>query len=78
MRGGFTTFRACVGTDPCNRSSPTPEVEEIWINQPGKVFIAKAGCPQLTTIVLDEPQVHDLVELCCGSSGRRVDLSPLR
>ncbi len=40
-----------------------PEVEEIWINEPGKVFVAKAGQPRLTTTVLDEQQVHDLVEL---------------
>jgi pilus assembly protein CpaF len=33
------------------------------------------GRPQLTTTVLTEQQVHDLVELMLRSSGRRVDLS---
>jgi hypothetical protein len=35
------------------------EVEEIWINeQPGKVFVAKAGRPRLATAVLRHPRHH--------------------
>ena len=64
-----------VGVGPLQPFIDDPEVEEIWINEPGKVFIAKAGRPRLTTTVLDEQQVHDLVELMLRSSGRRVDLS---
>jgi pilus assembly protein CpaF len=64
-----------VGVGPLQPFLDDPEVEEIWINEPGRVFIAKAGRPQLTTTVLNEQQVHDLVELMLRSSGRRVDLS---
>jgi pilus assembly protein CpaF len=64
-----------VGAGPLQPFFDDPEVEEIWINEPGKVFVAKAGRPRLTTTVLDEQQVHDLVELMLRSSGRRVDLS---
>jgi pilus assembly protein CpaF len=64
-----------VGVGPLQPFIDDPDVEEIWINEPGKVFIAKAGRPRLTTTVLDEQQVHDLVELMLRSSGRRVDLS---
>jgi len=64
-----------VGVGPLQPFFDDPEVEEIWINEPGKVFVAKAGRPRLTTTVLDEQQVHDLVELMLRSSGRRVDLS---
>jgi pilus assembly protein CpaF len=64
-----------VGVGPLQPILDDPEVEEIWINEPGRVFIAKAGRPQLTTTVLTEQQVHDLVELMLRSSGRRVDLS---
>ncbi len=52
-----------VGVGPLQPFLDDPEVEEIWINEPGKVFVAKAGQPRLTTTVLDEQQVHDLVEL---------------
>ncbi|HLS45193.1 MAG TPA: ATPase, T2SS/T4P/T4SS family [Ornithinicoccus sp.] len=52
-----------------------PHVEEIWINEPGKVFVARHGRPELTTTLLTEQQVRDLVERMLRSSGRRVDLS---
>ena len=47
----------------------------IWINQPGQVFVARRGRSELTTTILSEGQVRDLVEKMLKSSGRRVDLS---
>jgi pilus assembly protein CpaF len=47
----------------------------IWINAPGRVFIARHGRSELTTIVLHSSDVRDLVERMLKSSGRRVDLS---
>jgi pilus assembly protein CpaF len=64
-----------IGLGPLQPFFDDPEVEEIWINEPGKVFTAKAGRPVLTTTVLAEEQIHDLVELMLRSSGRRIDLS---
>jgi len=64
-----------VGLGPLQQYFDDPEVEEIWINEPGKVFIAKQGRSILTTTVLTDEQVADLVELMLRSSGRRVDLS---
>ena len=52
-----------------------PSVEEIWINEPGKVFVARAGTNELTTTILTEQEVRDLVERMLKGSGRRVDLS---
>ena len=52
-----------------------PEVEEIWINGPDAVFVARGGVPELTGIHLDDSEVRDLVERMLQSSGRRVDLS---
>lgn len=52
-----------------------PEVEEIWINEPSRVFIAKNGKSQLTNIVLTDSAVRDLVERMLRTSGRRLDLS---
>jgi pilus assembly protein CpaF len=64
-----------VGAGPLQRYLDDPAVEEIWINEPGKVFVARSGRPELTTTVLSEQEVHDLVEVMLQSSGRRVDLS---
>ena len=64
-----------IGMGPLQPFFDDPDVEEIWINEPGKVFVAKAGRPQLTTTVLTEEHVHDLVELMLRASGRRVDLA---
>jgi pilus assembly protein CpaF len=52
-----------------------PSVEEIWINEPGKVFIARAGLSELTTTIFTAQEVRDLVERMLKNSGRRVDLS---
>ena len=52
-----------------------PGVEEIWINAPGRVFIARRGRSELTTTILRPDEVRDLVERMLKSSGRRVDLS---
>ena len=51
------------------------EVEEIWVNEPGRVFVARRGGSELTTTLLSAGEVRDLVERMLKSSGRRVDLS---
>ncbi len=51
------------------------EVEEIWINGPGRVFCAREGGHVLTNIVLTEREIKDLVERMLRTSGRRLDLS---
>ncbi len=52
-----------------------PEIEEIWINAPSRVFVARGGVSELTSTMLTEVEVRDLVERMLQSSGRRVDLS---
>ena len=52
-----------------------PDIEEIWINGPERVFVARKGVPELTDIGLTATEVRDLVERMLQSSGRRVDLS---
>lgn len=52
-----------------------PEIEEIWVNSPSRVFVARSGRPELTPTVLTATEVRDLVERMLQSSGRRVDLS---
>ena len=66
---------AVAGLGPLQQYLDDPEIEEIWINEPGKVFIARSGRSELTTTILDEAQVRDLVERMLRVSGRRLDLS---
>ncbi|MFD1504424.1 hypothetical protein FE374_05080 [Georgenia yuyongxinii] len=66
---------AVAGLGPLQQYLDDPEVEELWINEPGKVFVARAGRPELTTTILDEAQVRELVERMLRVSGRRLDLS---
>ena len=47
----------------------------VWINEPGKVFVAKRGRSELTTTILGEGEIRDLVEKLLKTTGRRVDLS---
>lgn len=63
------------GFGPLQRFFDDPEVEEVWINAPGKVFIARGGRSELTTAVLSDAQVRGLVERMLQWSGRRIDLS---
>ena len=52
-----------------------PTIEEIWINGPTRVFVARGGISELTPIMLTDQEVRDLVERMLVTSGRRVDLS---
>lgn len=52
-----------------------PQVEEIWINEPGRIFVARHGKSELTNVILDDVEVRGLVERMLAASGRRVDLS---
>ncbi len=66
---------ALAGLGPLQKYLDDPEVEEIWINAPAQVFVARAGVPELTTTILTAEQVRDLVERMLKASGRRLDLS---
>jgi len=63
------------GYGPLQRYFDDPSIEEIWINEPSKVFVARGGIAELTTTILTADEVRDLVERMLRSSGRRVDLS---
>ena len=52
-----------------------PEVEEIWVNHPSRVFVARSGRHELTTTMLTRAEVRELVERMLKQSGRRLDLS---
>ncbi len=66
---------AVAGFGPLQRYLDDPEVEEIWLNSPSEVFVARHGRAELTTTILTAAQVRELVEQMLRLSGRRLDLS---
>ena len=52
-----------------------PTIEEIWINSPERIFIARAGRSELTNLLLTSDEVRNIVERALMWSGRRLDLS---
>jgi len=68
-------YDAVAGFGPLQAYLDDPSVEEIWINEPGRVFVARRGTSELTTTILTPGELRDLVERMLKASGRRVDLS---
>src|SRR6478752_9111369 len=66
---------AVSGFGPLQPYLDDPGVEEIWINEPGRVFVARRGRSELTTLILTSEEVAELVERMLRTSGRRIDLS---
>ena len=52
-----------------------PTIEEIWINSPERIFIARNGRGELTNLLLSSDDVRNIVERALMWSGRRLDLS---
>jgi pilus assembly protein CpaF len=50
-------------------------IEEIWINSPERIFIARKGKSELTNLILTAQEVRELIERTLLWSGRRLDLS---
>ena len=63
------------GFGPLQPFLDDPAVEEVWINDPSRVFVARHGRHELTNLMLTTAQVQELVERMLKSSGRRVDIS---
>ncbi|HWH96876.1 MAG TPA: ATPase, T2SS/T4P/T4SS family [Pseudolysinimonas sp.] len=66
---------AVTGLGPLQPLLDDPTVEEVWINSPDRIFIARNGVSERIQLDLTEADVRDLVERMLRSTGRRVDLS---
>ncbi|MFD1825493.1 MULTISPECIES: CpaF family protein [Mumia] len=66
---------AVSGLGPLQPYLDDPDIEEIWINDPSRVFVARAGRTELTPVILDAVEVRELVERMLATSGRRLDVS---
>jgi pilus assembly protein CpaF len=63
------------GFGPLQAFLDDPSVEELWINDPSRVFVARRGRHELTNLMLTRAQVQELVERMLKASGRRIDIS---
>lgn len=70
-----TLFDRVCGFGEIQQYLDDPSIEEIWINSPTEVFVARAGESELTGLSLSEEQIRALVERMLKTSGRRLDLS---
>lgn len=52
-----------------------PQIEEIWLNGPDRVFVARGGVSERIELSLTESVMRDLVERMLQTTGRRVDIS---
>ncbi len=66
---------AVAGYGPLQAYLDDPTVEELWINAPDRIFVARDGVPERASLTLSDSAVRDLVERMLQASGRRVDLS---
>lgn len=63
------------GLGPLQKFLDDPDIEEIWINAPDAIFVARLGVSQKVDVVLSAEEVRDLVERMLRPTGRRVDVS---
>ena len=66
-----TVQHAISGFGPLQPFFDDDTVEEIWVNEPGRVFVARGGLSELTPVVMTAGQVRDVVERMLRWSGRR-------
>ncbi len=66
---------AVAGYGPLQAYLDDPSVEELWINAPDRIFVARGGVSERLPLALTDVAVRDLVERMLQSTGRRVDLS---
>jgi len=60
---------------PLQNLMEDPEIEEVWINSPNRIFVARKGMSELTNLTLTFDEVRNLVERLLMWGGRRLDLS---
>ncbi|NDI10734.1 MAG: CpaF family protein, partial [Actinobacteria bacterium] len=77
--GSEATFVPKVNTatryGPLQSFLDDPTIEEIWINSPQRIFIARNGRSELTNLVLTSEEIQALMDRILLWSGRRIDLS---
>jgi len=67
--------KAIVSNHLINELILDESIEEIWINGPGRIFVAKNGLSELTSVILTESEMSVLLEQLLRNTGRRLDIS---
>ena len=75
MTSALTVVELGLGFGPLQSLLDDPSIEEIWINAPDRIFVARDGRSELTAVMLTDDGVRDLVERMLRGTGRRLDLS---
>ena len=63
------------GYGPLQAYLDDPEVEEIWVNSPSRVFVSRNGRSELTSTLIPVDELRDLVDRMLQFTGRRLDVS---
>jgi len=63
------------GFGPLQPLLDDPEIEEIWLNGPDRVYVARSGVSERVPMRLTDAMVRNLVERMLQATGRRVDIS---
>lgn len=63
------------GLGPLQQYLDDPTIEEIWINAPSRLFVARNGVTELTDTVIPAEQLRTLVDRMLQHTGRRIDVS---
>ncbi|WP_285364264.1 ATPase, T2SS/T4P/T4SS family [Microbacterium sp. LMC-P-041] len=66
---------AVSGFGPLQSLLDDPEIEEIWLNGPESIHVARGGVAERIEMRLTESSLRDLIERMLQSTGRRVDIS---
>ncbi|WP_167052152.1 ATPase, T2SS/T4P/T4SS family [Salinibacterium sp. ZJ77] len=66
---------ALTGLGPLQPYLDDPTVEELWINAPDRIFVARDGVSERVPLVLTAGEVRELLERMLHQTGRRIDLS---
>lgn len=66
---------ALAGYGPLDDLIADPEIEEIWINSPNQIFIARQSATSKYSISLSALEIRQAVERMLRDSGRRLDRS---
>ena len=70
-----SVLAALTGYGPLQPFLDDPEIEEVWVNDASRVFIARRGTNTEVAVRISERELSDLVERMLATTGRRVDLS---
>lgn len=66
---------AVSGFGPLQSLLDDPEIEEIWLNGPESIHVARGGVAERIEMRLTESSLRDVIERMLQSTGRRVDIS---